>query len=164
MTANELPSVDVIPSTLTTMLSSVRTANGQVLSPKEDKFVTFYIETSDPAKAAMEAGYSIRETIKDKEAAYLKKARKLLSKDYIQNEISARLDILKSKHIADTEEVLMYLTRVMRGEEKDQFGLDVSIQDRTAAAKELNRRMHEIEHSARREGAKEVHVVLERSW
>ena len=50
--------------------------------------------------------------------------------------------------IAKTDEVLAYLTRVMRGEEKDAFGLDVSIADRTKAALELNRVLRPVQQTA----------------
>lgn len=57
-------------------------------------------------------------------------------KAYIQE----RLNIAQSKNIASADEVLQFLTRVMRGEEKDQFGLDASLQDRTKAGVELLKR------------------------
>lgn len=44
------------------------------------------------------------------------------------------------KRIADADEVLQYLSDVMRGKVKDQFGLDASLQDRTKAAQELMKR------------------------
>ena len=47
---------------------------------------------------------------------------------------------MQSARIADAEEVLQYLTRVMRGEVKDQFDLDPTIQDRTKAAELLGKR------------------------
>lgn len=43
--------------------------------------------------------------------------------------------------IADVFEIKRYLTAVMRGEVPDQFGLDASLSDRTAAAKELIKRI-----------------------
>lgn len=138
------------------------THNGQKLSPKEDRFISLYIKYADPLQAAREAGYSIRETVKNKDAQYMKRGRQLLAKDYIQDEIAYRMESIRDAQIADSKEVLMYLTRVMRGEEKDQFGLDVSVADRTNAAKELNRRMHEIESATNREGGREVHLVLRR--
>jgi len=42
--------------------------------------------------------------------------------------------------IATADEVLEYLTKVMNGEEKDAFGLDTSIADRTKAAELLGKR------------------------
>lgn len=138
------------------------THNGQRLSPKEDRFISLYIKYADPMQAAMEAGYSIREGVVNKDAQYMKRGRQLLAKDYIQDEIAYRTEAFRDSQIADAKEVMMYLTRVMRGQEKDQFGLDVSIADRNNAAKELNRRMHEIESATQREGGKEVRLVLRR--
>lgn len=138
------------------------THNGQRLSPKEDRFISLYIKYSDPTQAAREAGYSIRAEIKNKEAQYTKIGKKLLSKDYIKNEISYRMEEFRDRQIADTKEILMYLTKVMRGEEKDQFGLDVSISERTNAAKELNRRLNELEKATDSGNGREVHLVLRR--
>lgn len=159
--ANTTPDVDM-PAHDLVATTSLTTHNGQRLSPKEDRFITLYIKYADSAQAAKEAGYSIREGVKNKDAAYVKKGYEMLSKDYIKDEIAARMEEYRDAQIADTKEVLMYLTRVMRGEEKDQFGLDVSISDRTSAAKELNRRIQEIESNTERAGSKEVHLVLRR--
>ena len=54
--------------------------------------------------------------------------------------IQERLEQLENNRIASQEEVLQYLTKVMRGEEKDQFGLDASLQDRTKCAELLGKR------------------------
>lgn len=143
-------------------ISALRTHNGQRLSPKEDLFIQLYIKHSDPMLAAKEAGYTVKEHYQNKERQWLKRGQGLLAKDYIKDEIAWRMKQIKSAQIADTEEVLMYLTRVMRGEEKDQFNLDVSIADRTSAAKELNRRLHELESASNTEAKTEVHLVLER--
>lgn len=158
MRASELP--DVVPDV---GLEPLRTHNGQALSPKEDRFVSLYIKYSDPAQAAKEAGYSVRDTIKNKEAAYLTRGRNLLQKDYIQNEIAYRNEQIRGRDIADAKEVLSYLTAVMRGDIKDQFNLEASISDRTAAAKELNRRLREMEVGTDIANKQEVRLILERS-
>lgn len=139
------------------------THNGQRLTPKESKFINIYLKTEDCAKAAEEAGYSIRQNFKNQTAQYYKKGQQLLAKDYISDEIGWRFKQMQAADIATAEEVMQYLTRVMRGEEKDQFDIDVSIADRTAAAKELNRRFKEIEDTTKTNmNTKEVHLVLER--
>ncbi len=139
------------------------THNGQRLSPKEDRFITLYIKYSDATLAAKEAGYTVRPTIKNVEAQYVKRGKELLAKDYIRDEISARMEEFRDSQIADAKEVLMYLTKVMRGEEKDQFGLEASLSERTNAAKELNRRLKEMEDTVTNNGtSKEVHLVLRR--
>lgn len=137
------------------------THSGERLSPKEDRFISLYIKYSDHAKAAEEAGYLIRAERKNKQLAYARKGKELLSKDYIKAEIAARLKDMDRANIADAQEVLAYLTKVMRGEEKDQFGLDASLAERTSAAKELNRRLKEME-DTESGGGREVHLVLRR--
>ena len=46
----------------------------------------------------------------------------------------------EDKLIADANEVLEFFTNVMRGNVKDQFGLDSSLSDRLNAGKELMKR------------------------
>jgi hypothetical protein len=60
---------------------------------------------------------------------------------YIVDEIKYRLDELKKETIADADEIMQYFTKVMRGEEKDQFGLDAPLAERTRAAQELAKRV-----------------------
>ena len=54
--------------------------------------------------------------------------------------IQKKLEEKENQRIASQDEVLQYLTKVMRGEEKDQFGLDASLQDRTKCAELLGKR------------------------
>lgn len=162
MTDAQIPDIaneDMRDEMLSTALT---THNGQRLSPKEERFISLYIKYSDSAQAAKEAGYTVRAEIKNKEAQYVKIGKKQLAKDYIRDEIAYRMEEFKSAQIADTKEILMYLTGVMRGEIKDQFNLDASLQERTSAAKELNRRLHEIETATESGNSKEVHLVLRR--
>lgn len=63
-----------------------------------------------------------------------------MTKPYIKEYIDLRLAELEEARIADASEVLRYLTSVMRGEVKDQFDLDPSLQDRTKAAELLGKR------------------------
>ena len=51
------------------------------------------------------------------------------------------MDQLKKETIADADEIMQYFTKVMRGQEKDQFGLDAPLSERTNAAKELAKRL-----------------------
>ena len=51
------------------------------------------------------------------------------------------MDQIKKETIADADEIMQYLTRVMRNQEKDQFNLDAPLAERTNAAKELARRV-----------------------
>ena len=100
------------------------------LTPKQQAFADYYIETGNATEAARRAGYK-KPNVQGSE-----NLEKLSIKSYIEE----RMKVLDEKRIAKGEEVLQYLTKVMRGEEKDQFGLDASLQDRTKAAELLGKR------------------------
>ena len=102
------------------------------LTPKQKAFCEFYIETGNQTEAAIIAGYSMKTAIVIGQENLLKPA----IKEYLEK----RLAEIDAKRIANADEVLEYLTKVMRGEEKDQFGLEISIQDRTKAAELLGKR------------------------
>lgn len=102
------------------------------LTPKQRAFADYYIETGNATEAARRAGY------KGKNLNRI--ASENLSKLDIKQYIDERLSKIEDTRIAKGEEVLQYLTKVMRGEEKDQFGLDASLQDRTKAAELLGKR------------------------
>ena len=100
------------------------------LTEKQKRFIDYYIETANATESAKRAGYSSK-TAKNIGAENLTKL------NYF---IQERLQQLENDRIASQEEVLKYLTKVMRGEEKDQFGLDASLQDRTKCAELLGKR------------------------
>nr|DAL05933.1 MAG TPA: Terminase small subunit [Caudoviricetes sp.] len=100
------------------------------LTEKQKRFIDYYIETANATESAKRAGYSSK-TAKNIGAENLTKL------NYF---IQERLQQLEDSRIASQEEVLQYLTKVMRGEEKDQFGLDASLQDRTKCAELLGKR------------------------
>ena len=100
------------------------------LTEKQKRFIDYYIETANATESAKRAGYSSK-TAKNIGAENLTKL------NYF---IQERLQQLENNRIASLEEVLQYLTKVMRGEEKDQFGLDASLQDRTKCAELLGKR------------------------
>lgn len=100
------------------------------LTEMQKRFVDFYIETANATKACEMAGY------KGKNLNRL--GSQNLSK--LDKFIKVKLQEKENKRIASQDEVLEYLTKVMRGEEKDQFGLDASLQDRTKCAELLGKR------------------------
>lgn len=100
------------------------------LTEKQKRFIDYYIEFADAKKAAIEAGYS-EKTAKQIGSENLAKLDRF---------IKIRLQEKEEARIASQDEVLQYLTKVMRGEEKDQFGLDASLQDRTKCAELLGKR------------------------
>lgn len=100
------------------------------LTPKQKAFADYYIETGNQTEAARRAGYKQPHV----------QGNQNLDKLSIKQYIDARMKEIESKRIASADEVLQYLTKVMRGEEKDQFDLDASLQDRTKAAELLGKR------------------------
>lgn len=102
------------------------------LTPKQKAFADYYIETGNATEAAIKAGYS------KKTARVI--GTENLTKPALKQYIDERLAKIEDERIAKGDEVLKYLTSVMRGEEKDQFGLDASLQDRTKAAELLGKR------------------------
>ncbi len=100
------------------------------LTEKQKRFIDYYIETANATESAKRAGYS-EKTAKNIGAENLTKLNFF---------IQEKLQQLEDKRIASANEVLQYFTAVMRGEEKDQFGLEASLKDRNFAAKCLAQR------------------------
>ena len=82
------------------------------LTEKQKRFIDFYIETSNASESARRAGYSPKNINTN--------ATKILQNTTVQSEINKRLSQLASERIAGAEEVLKYLTAVMRGEEVEE--------------------------------------------
>ena len=106
------------------------THDGYPLSVKEEKFIDLFIANGDMKKSLRAAGMNMRS---------------LAGKDYITDEINYRLGKLRTQAIADADEVMRYFTSVMRNEEKDQFGLDAPLSERTNAARELAKRIIDVQ-------------------
>lgn len=102
------------------------------MTVKQQAFADYYIKCGNMTEAAIKAGYSKKTA---KQTGY-----ENMNKPYVRQYIDERLRQIADKRIAKGEEVLEYLTRVMRGEEKDQFDLDATITDRTKAAELLGKR------------------------
>ena len=102
------------------------------LTPKQKKFCDEYLKLGNATQAAKNAGYS-------EKTAYRTGADNL-KVPHILDYINTRQEQIASKDIADIEEIMKYLTDVMRGKIKDQFDLDASLSERTKAAQELLKR------------------------
>ena len=103
------------------------------LNKRQIDFVQEYMQTNNINQSAIKAGYSPK-------TASVQGSR-LLTNVKVSAYINAINERLESDKIADIEEVMQYLTSVMRGEKKDQFDLDPSLSERTKAASELARRL-----------------------
>jgi phage terminase small subunit len=109
------------------------------LTEKQKRFADEYIISGNATQAAIKAGYS------KKTANRI--ATENLSKLVIKNYIDERLAKLESKRIANAQEVLEYLTGVMRGDEKEEVMTEdgvsyrePSVKDKLKAAELLGKR------------------------
>jgi phage terminase small subunit len=82
------------------------------LTEKQKRFCDYYIEFGNATKSAIMAGYS------EKTARQI--ADENLTKPYIKNYISERLSAKEDERIASQDEVLRYLTSVLRGEIEEE--------------------------------------------
>lgn len=109
------------------------------LTEKQKRFADEYIISGNATQAAIKAGYS------------KKTANRIgpenLSKLVIKNYIDEHLAKLESKRIANAQEVLEYLTGVMRGDEKEEVMTEdgvsyrgPSVKDKLKAAELLGKR------------------------
>lgn len=127
---------------------------GVRLTAREAKFIDCYVATGIGSKSVVEAGYRSKNP-----EQY---AQTLLSKQHIADEIQYRLDQHKSDSIAEADEIMRYFTGVMRGEIKDQFGLDAPLGERTKAAQELAKRKIDIPNKLAGNGqTAEVRITLD---
>lgn len=111
---------------------------------KQQRFADEYIISANATQAAIKAGYSQKYANTN--------ASKLLQNTTIKSYIDERLADLQSKKVASQQEVLEYLTSVMRGEETEQTvigvgdlgqeltDIEVSAKDRIKAAELLGKR------------------------
>lgn len=111
---------------------------------KQKKFADNYIKTGNAYHSAIDAGYSKNYASGN--------VIKLLEKDSVKTYIEGQMHDLEKETIADADEVLQYLTSVMRGEvteptlkgtgKGNQILIDTKpqVNDRTRAAELIGRR------------------------
>ena len=114
------------------------------LTEKQKRFADYYIELGNATQAAIKAGYSSKYANTN--------ASKLLQNTTIKSYIDERLSQLASERIVSAEEVLEFLSSVMRNEQKEEVlkgvgmgeqaktHIEVSAKDRVKAAELLGKR------------------------
>jgi phage terminase small subunit len=112
------------------------------MTDQQKAFADYFIECGNQTEAAKKAGYS-------EKSAY-NQGNRLMKNDEVIAYITERLKPTEAKRVATADEVMQFFSSVMRGEVKDQFGLDASLQDRLNAGKELMKRFTAV-------GAKNEH-------
>jgi phage terminase small subunit len=118
--------------------------NKKKLTEKQRRFADEYIITGTAYSAAIKAGYSEKYAKTD--------SHKLLENTRIKNYIDERLEKLKTEKVADQQEIMEFLTSVIRGEVVEPVAilngegyqkvveLIPSVQTRRAAAVDLGKR------------------------
>ncbi|MHB8034689.1 terminase small subunit [Clostridium botulinum] len=101
------------------------------LTPKQKAFADYYIQTGNATEAAIKAGYS------KKTARFI--GNENLTKLYIKNYIDGRMKQLEDERIAKANEVLQYLTRVIRGQETEEVVVTENIGDFKSEAKTIKK-------------------------
>ena len=135
------------------------------LTEKQKAFADDYIISLNATDAAIKAGYS--------ENSAKEIGHENLTKPYIRKYIENRLEEKESARIATQDEVLEYLTEVMRGEkeEVDVFFDDrgqereirqpPKVRERTKAAELLGKRYAIFEHNDNNETEDKLKTVVE---
>ena len=98
------------------------------LTIKQKRFADEYIISGNATESYLKAGYA-----NQKRSSAEANARKLLGNSSLKDYINERIKELDDKAIAKQEEVLKYLTSVMRGEQTEQvlYGMGEGMQGKT---------------------------------
>lgn len=103
------------------------------LTLKQKAFADYYLETGNATESAIKAGYS-KKTAKEIGCENL-------TKPSIKNYIDERMKAMNDKRIAKAEEVLEYLTRVLRGEETEEVVVVENTGDYTSQARTIEKKL-----------------------
>ena len=132
------------------------------LTTKQKRFCQEYLIDLNATQAAIRAGYS-------EKSAY-SVGQRMLKNVEVKKYIAEQMERLKNEKISSAQEVLEYLTSVMRGEQKEQVPLmyydkqileekSASIKDRLKAAELLGKRYALFTEKLEVEGATAVQIV-----
>lgn len=102
------------------------------LSEQQKRFADYYIETGNATQSYHNAGYKAKGKSAEVNASRLLANAKVRS--YV-DELIAKKD---EKRIAKQDEVLEFLTNVLRGEVKEQFPLGMGMGEQSLVKKELD--------------------------
>lgn len=78
------------------------------MTPKQQAFADYYIELGNATEAYIKAGYN--------EKGSRANSARLIANDSVKAYIDERMEELKSKKVADQQEILELLTSIARGE------------------------------------------------
>jgi len=117
------------------------------LNPRQQAFADYYIETLNATESYMRVYTNVKRL-----STANANASRLLANDKVKAYVAKRMEELKSERVADQQEILEYLTSIMRGEQKEETlrgvgegaqmidDIDISAKDRIKAAEMLGKR------------------------
>ena len=89
------------------------------LNERQKRFVDYYLQSSNATESAKKAGYSIKNAMQI--------GCELLRNPKIQTALNTRLEEMDSERLAETKEILEYLTSVMRGQTEEEVVVNVGV-------------------------------------
>lgn len=104
--------------------------NHSKLNKRQKKFIEFYLQTGNGSESARKAGYAIK--------CAGATATELLKNPNVAAELNTRMKQLEEKGMAKTEEIIKYLTSVMRGEHTDEMAMNIGIGEGKTQAEIVN--------------------------
>lgn len=105
------------------------------LSHKQILFCEEYIKCQNATKSYLASHPNVKESTAKTEGCKL--LNKSNIKAYIEERLKPKEEEEERKAIADANEILEFITAVVRGEVKDQLGFETSVKDRLTASKML---------------------------
>ena len=127
------------------------------LTPKEKAFCRYYVETGNGVEAVRKAGYKVTSI---SSAGVI--SNQNLKKIRCREEISRLQGKYEKKSIMDGQEVMELFSAIARGEVKDQFGLEASLNDRLKAMNEIAKRTIDIDNKLK--GIPDANVSIKLDW
>ncbi|KEH93234.1 terminase small subunit [Clostridium botulinum] len=106
------------------------------LTPKQKIFCDEYLVDLNATRAYKAAYFNIK-----KDSTARTNGSRLLTNANVKSYIDERLKELEDKRIAKAEEVLQYLTKVMRGEEKEEVVVTENIGDFMSEARVIEKQV-----------------------
>lgn len=125
------------------------------LTAKQKAFADHYLICLNKTEAARRAGYRGDKWIN-------RTAISVYNHPLVQEYLKERMEKIEKERVATGDEVLTFLTSTMRGEIKDQFGLDASLSDRLKASELLGKRHKLFTDKIQKEGKQNIEINIKK--
>lgn len=133
----------------------MNTQTERPLTQKQRAFIDAYMKHGNATQAYIDAGYKVSKLSVASSEGY-----KTLNKPMVRSEITRRQEAMKKDSIATAQDVMEFFTKAMKGEIKDQFGLEATLGDRIKAGQELAKRTIDLENRMQGKADAKVEIVV----